>query len=307
MRGPIDNGLRRNITGPGANGRSHDRRGAVRRLPGRRHPGRRQDRDRAGRRQLPVERLVGVRRLQPRRRRARSPSSSYLEKVGIRLAGRGARREVHVRGAVRATSRSTRWTISEPLDIDVSDSVAAGTCHRVDVECMRSTSADTITGVATGAGLPDDGAVDAAAQAGLRARQHPVQPGRPQPQHRLGAAAAQAALAVAGCFVVYSATRIRTRRPVHVRHPPGDLRHRRRRRDGRRDGVRLRVAARNAPVPVRADGRSCCSRLAVVQPDVGEHDAGRRRRPDPGPAGRVRQVHRAARPVRVPQRGAHTE
>ena len=55
-----------------------------------------------------------------------------------------------------------------------------------------------------------------------------VEPGRPEPQRRLDAAAGPGLLAVAGCFIVYSASRTRARRPVLFVDPAGDLRHRRR-------------------------------------------------------------------------------
>ena len=100
-----------------------------------------------------------------------------------------------------------------------------------------------------------------------------------------------------GCFVVYSATRhADRRRPVHLRHPAGDLRHRRRRRDVRRDDRRLRVVQRAGAVALRSSPSSCSLLLADARPGDRRHADLVRHRPDQHPARRVRQGHRAARP-----------
>ena len=112
---PIQDGIRRNITGPGVNGRSHDRRGAVPRLPGRRDPGRRQDGHRAGRHSYPWNdssafAAYSVEPEQPLHRRV------LPREGGLRVDGRGAGRQVHVprpvgqdpaRPGRRSPSRST--------------------------------------------------------------------------------------------------------------------------------------------------------------------------------------------------------
>ncbi len=88
----------------------HDRREPVLRLPGRRDPDRRQDGHRPGRRQLPVERLVGVHRVQHRRgqpvRRDRLP-----REVGLRIAGGRARGQVHVPRAVGEDTHGARRAV----------------------------------------------------------------------------------------------------------------------------------------------------------------------------------------------------
>ena len=95
LHDPIQDGIRRNITGPGYNGRSTTAEELFRGLPGRGDPGRRQDGHRPGPPQLPVERLLGVRRLQPR------PEPPLHRRVvpregRVRIDGRGAGRQVHV-------------------------------------------------------------------------------------------------------------------------------------------------------------------------------------------------------------------
>ena len=100
--GEITRGLRRVITGPGHDERllPLDHRGeAVLQLSLASDPRRRQDRNRPGRRQLPVERLVGVRRVQHR-------PGAPVHRVGlpreerVRLTGRRSGREVHLLAAV---------------------------------------------------------------------------------------------------------------------------------------------------------------------------------------------------------------
>ena len=65
------------------------------------HADRRQDRHGTGRRQLPVERLVGVRRRSASTIHQPYTVVAYLEKSGLRLQGRRAGRQVHVHGARR--------------------------------------------------------------------------------------------------------------------------------------------------------------------------------------------------------------
>ena len=130
---PIQDGIRRNVTGAGLQRPQHDRRGAVPRLPGRRHPGRRQDRHRAGPPQLPVERLVGLRRLQ---HPARAPLHRRVlpREGGLRLDRRGAGRQVHVPRPVGQDRCSTRSR--SPSRSTRRESSPAPALRDVDTACM---------------------------------------------------------------------------------------------------------------------------------------------------------------------------
>ena len=169
----------------------HDRRESVLRLPGRGDPDRRQDRHRPGRQQLPVERLVGVHRVQHRRRRSPYIVTAYLEKSGygsqaaapvvkcmfLALSGITADRPGRaVRPARPQQPTSPRRRCSSPTR-------RAATPGRRDRHHRMSRRAERPTESHAWAltFLP--------AQARQRARQRPLEPRRPEPQHRLGAAA----------------------------------------------------------------------------------------------------------------------
>ena len=112
------------------------------------------------------------------------------------------------------------------------------------------------------------------------------------------------ALTVAGCFVVFSATRTRTADPytfvtrqvifaiAAVLAMVVVMAH------------RLRVAQAARPHALRADAHRAVRPGRLQLGRRRRRRAGLRARADPGPAGRVRQVHRAAGAVRLPQRGA---
>ena len=116
--------------------------------------------------------------------------------------------------------------------------------------------------------------------------------------------AGQLALTVAGCFIVFSATRTRTADPYTFVTRQVIFAIVAARRHGRRDGRRLRVVEGPRPRPVRADDRRALRARRRTAAYAGDAAAGDRRRPDPDPAGRVRQVRRAAGDVRLPQRRA---
>ncbi len=99
----IVNGLRRVIAGPGTTSDSYHHttgENLFPSLPVERHPDRRQDRHRPGCGQLPVERLVGVRRVQHRSDAALH--GHRLPREGrLRLAGRRTCGQMHVHAVVR--------------------------------------------------------------------------------------------------------------------------------------------------------------------------------------------------------------
>ena len=260
---PIQDGIRRNITGPGATT-------ATRRPPRSCSPTTRPTPSRS-----PARRA-------PRRAASSYPWNdssafaaysldpthpytvvSYLEKSGfgstgaapvvkcmfLALSGKRCR---STRSGVRAARHHARpWR--------------RRTCPNVDIGCMAPQRQHDHARRGPAAGLTPDGPLDAAAQAGLRARQHPLEPGRPEPEHRLGADGGPARAHRRRLLHRVLGDAHPHRRPVHVRHPPGDLRHRRRGRDGRRDGRRLRVVEGARPHAVRADHRRAV-RARRVQP-----------------------------------------
>ena len=90
-------------------------------------------------------------------------------------------------------------------------------------------------------------------QAGLRAREHQRQPGRPEPQHRLGADVDPGRAHRHRLLRrVLGVAHPHRRRPVRVRHPPGRVRHHGGGRHVDRDVVRLRVVEGARRLPLRA-------------------------------------------------------
>ena len=227
VREPIVDGLRRNITGPGRQRPLDHGRGAVRRrLPGRR-------RSRSPARPAPPRAAdsypwndssaFAAFSLDPDRR---TRSSSYLEKSGFGSHGRGAGRQVHVPGAVGRSRRSTR-SRSPSRSTSTSDGGRPSRCPDVDRPAwpaaptpapIRPPATERAMGLSMLQRKPDSGLGNI--------RSSPADPSRnidwvlllgPGRAHRRSAAS--------------SCTRRRgrrTRRPLQVRHPPGDLRHRRR-------------------------------------------------------------------------------
>ena len=119
----IINGLRRVIYRAGHHQRQlppHDRRELFYELPDGAHADRRQDRHGAGRRQLPVERLVGVRRVQHRRRRGRTRSYAYLEKAGFGAKAAAPGGQVHVHCTCPGRRAMDPVLPSDPLELDTS-------------------------------------------------------------------------------------------------------------------------------------------------------------------------------------------
>ena len=300
---PIQHGIRRNITGPGAERPLDDGRGAVRRLPGRRHPGRRQDGHRAGPRQLPVERLVGVHRLQ---HRPRPPVHGDVVpgEGGLRLGRRGAGREVHVRGPVgRPAARPGRAVRAARHHLGQGGQGPPEGRRRLHGEhatptrsrpaWRRAPRTDDRMGLSMLQRKPDSGLGNI--------RSSPADPSRNIDWVLL---LAQLVLTVAGCFIVFSATRTRTADPYTF---------------VTRQVIFAIVAAVAMVIVMLFDYEWWKQRartlyvltvialfgMAVYSRASGHHDAGRRRRPDPDPTGRVRQVRRAAGDVRLPQRGPH--
>ena len=217
----------------------------------------------------------------------------------LRLARRGAGRQVHVPRAV-GHDPARPGAVSEPLDTH-DGRRRPEPLPDVDVELHGSTNAGTIRPRTDGAWACRCSSASPTPASATSARAR-----RPEPQHRLGAAARPGR--ADGRRAASSSSRRRARAradPYTFVTRQVDLRHRRRRRDGRRDGRRLRVAQGSAP-------RALYVLTVVVLFVLRRRTAGRRaatgsgvrRRADPVPAGRVRQVHGAAGAVRLPQRRA---
>ena len=157
-----------------------DGRGAVRRTtPPQRHPGRRQDGHRPGPHQLPVERLVGVRRLQ-RRPRPGPPVRVVRTSRRPATARQGAAPVVKCMYlALSGITPLDAPPIADPLDITDDGRRPRPAPGRPGLH------GDHQRGRRPAGSTDHRGPVAAPPPARLRARQHPLQPRRAQPQHRL--------------------------------------------------------------------------------------------------------------------------
>ena len=224
--------------------------------------------------------------------------------VGLRLGGRGARRQVHVPGAVGRSRRSTRSVLAEPLDT-TSDSAGQGPPEgRRPTRRARTPSSVTPArrhgrqGLTTGwrsrccSASPTAGSATSARARPTRAATSTgcccwprLVLDRRRLLHRL-LGVAHPHRADPYTFVTRQVIFAIVAAVVMVD----------------RDVRRLRVVEGAGPHALRASPSSPCSCCCRLQPGVGHHDADLvRPRPDQDPAGRVGQVHRAAGDVRLPR------
>jgi hypothetical protein len=302
---PIQDGIRQNITGRRDNGHSTTAEELFADYPADAIPVAGKTGHRPGPRQLPVERLSAFTAysIDPARP---FTVTSYLEKAGVRLGGRGSGREVHVRGVVgRAPTRpgsSCRSRSTPPRD-----KAGQGPAEGRRTACMASTNANTITPAwrpAPRTDRPDGSSRCCSASRTLVSATSapapptpsrnidwvlllgPARPHRRRLLHRLLGDRGPAP-SIPYTFVTRQVIFAIVAAVVMVIVMLFDYEWWKQR------ARTLYVPDRHRPV---RDGR--------LQPRVGDDDAGRRRRPDPDPAGRVRQVRRAAGACALPQRGA---
>ena len=221
--------------------------------------------------------------------------TAYLEKSGLRLAGRRPGRQVHVPRAVGADA--------PPIPCAVRSARHQRHCRRALQHRWPTRRAGTARKATpcrcSRDARPTDGAALALtflsrkADSGLGNIRS--SPGDPSPQRRLGAADHAGRADGDGLpRRLLGVAHPHRRRPVRVRHPPGGVRDHRLRRDGVRHDGRLRVVQGARRLPLRPHDRAAGA--AVVD------GPGARARPDlvrprtvQLPAGGDGQVHDVAR------------